>query len=189
MAPGTKVTKDMIIEAGMQVIRSEGIQALNVRKIASVLRCSTQPVMYHFSTVEALKAELYQAADVYHSSYLMQADFASSDPILAIGLRYILFAAEERNLFRFLFQSDQFANSSFNELTSSEALAPIFMILQEQAGLSTEQSREAFSALFLAVHGIASLLANNSMEYDEKYCVDVLTNIFIGVIGIMKGEA
>lgn len=70
---------------------------------------------------------------------------------------------------------------------SAEALSPIFAVLQEQAEITAEQSREAFASLFLTVHGIASLLANNSMEYDESYIESVLTNVFMGVIGMMKG--
>lgn len=187
MPPKAKITKEMIIDAGFEIVRTEGESELNVRRIAARLGCSTQPVMYHFPTVEDLKNEILRKADQYHTQYIMNVDFENTNPMLGIGLRYILFGAEEKNLFCFLFQSDKLPKSSFTELLDSEDLSPIFGILQEQAGITAEQSREAFGALFLTVHGIASMLANNSMEYDEKYCENVLTNVFFGVIGVMKG--
>lgn len=187
MPPKTQITSEMIIEAGFQLIRSEGAEVLNVRRIAEKLNCSTQPVMYRFSTVEELREEIYSAADRYHSEYLMSAQVATDDPMLAIGLRYIRFAAEEKHLFRFLFQSDKYAGKDFGELVGADELAPVFEVLQQEAGITAEQSREAFASLFLTVHGIASLLANNSMEYDEGYFGNVLSNVFMGVIGMMKG--
>ena len=187
MPPKSQITKEMIVEAGFQLIRREGAEALNVRRIAEELHCSTQPVMYRFSTVEELTEEIYLAADSYHSEYLMTAECAADDPMLAIGLRYIRFAAEERHLFRFLFQSDKYAGKDFAEIVGDEELAPVFEVLQREAEITAEQSSEAFASLFLAAHGIASLLANNSMEYDEGRFTGVLTNVFMGVIGMMKG--
>ncbi len=187
MPPKSQITRQMILESGLELIRRNGADALNVRSLASELHCSTQPIMYQFSSVDELKSEIYSAADEFHTGYIMDVDFENEDPMMGIGLRYIRFAAEEKHLFRFLFQSDKYANSSFSELIGSEALAPILAVLQEEAGITEEQSREAFASLFLTAHGIASLLANNSMEYDENYSESVLTNVFMGVIGMMKG--
>ena len=189
MPPKPKIARDMIVEAGFQLLREQGIDALNARSVAARLQCSTQPVMHHFATMEDLKKEVYQKADTFHSDYLMDIDFSSGDPMLSIGLRYIRFAAEEPHLFRFLFQSDQFANTGFLELMSSEDLAPMLAILQAEADLTPQQSRDAFSTLFLTAHGLASLLANNSMRYDEIDCTNILTTVFIGTITAMKGRS
>ncbi len=189
MPPKAKITREMILETGLGLIRQEGADALNVRRIAAELQCSTQPVMYHFPKTEELKQELYTAADAYHSEYLMQSDPEEDDPMLAIGLRYIRFAAEERELFRFMMQSEHFRSRRMQDMTNMPELAPILEILQAEAQITAEQSRQAFSALFYAAHGMASLLANNAMEYDEAYCAGILEQVFMGVIGYMRGEA
>ena len=187
MPPKPKVSKDMIVEASFQLLREQGIDALNARSVAARLQCSTQPVMHHFATMEELKKEVYQKADAFHSDYLMNIDFSSGDPTLSIGLRYICFAAEESHLFRFLFQTDQFANTGFMELTAGGAPGPMLELLQSGAKLTPQQSQDAFSTLFLTAHGLASLLANNTMPYDEAYCTNILTTVFIGTITAMKG--
>ena len=61
MPPKAKITRDMIIKAGITIIRTEGIDSLNVRRVAALLSCSTQPVMYHFKTVKELTYAVYEA--------------------------------------------------------------------------------------------------------------------------------
>lgn len=185
MPPKAKITKEMIISAGLEIIRRNGDSGLNVRTVAKELGCSTQPVMYLFPTVEELKNELYKKADEYHSEYIMNTDH--EDPLLGIGLRYIRFSWEEKNLFRFLFQSDKLSDNDFTQLLSSDELTPIFDILKKEAELTEEECSKAFAALFFTVHGIAGLLANNSMEYNEEFFAETLTNVFFGAIGAMKG--
>lgn len=187
MPPKAKITREMIVDAGLQIVRSKGQELLNVRNIAAALHCSTQPVMYHYKTVDELKAEIYTAADQFHSAYIMQPDEHAADPLLSMGLRYIRFAHEERYLFRFLFQSDQFRSMGFRELTEGEAAAFLTEPLAQQTGLTGTQAKAVFASLFICVHGYASLLANNSMDYQEAHCIELLTNTFRGTVGYIMG--
>ena len=55
MPAKAKVTKEMIIDAGFAVAREAGAENISARTVSERLHCSTQPVMYHFATIEALK--------------------------------------------------------------------------------------------------------------------------------------
>lgn len=184
MPPTPKIKKEMIINAGKEVIQSDGIENLNVRKIALKLNCSTQPIMYHYKTVAELKSDIYNEIDRYHSSYIMNTENSSLNPMLSIGIRYILFAYEEKNYFKFLFQSNKFSNMSFEGLfdDDNDELSVIYTTLAQEAHITHLQSKELFANLFIMVHGLASLLANNAMEYDEKYCIRILENTFNSLI-------
>ncbi len=186
MPPKAKISKDMVTQAGLAVVRAEGAENLSVRRVAAELGCSTQPVMYHYRTVDELREDVYSEAERYHSEYIVTPD-KEHDPMLAIGLRYILFAYEEKHLFRFMFESDRF-HAGFSDVMYADGNNPMIKPLCEGAGLTPDQAAEAFAALFICVHGAASLLANNSIEYDEKYFERLLTNIFMGTIGMIKGE-
>ena len=185
MPPKSKITKDMIIQAGFSVVRSEGAENLSVRRVAAELGCSTQPVMYHYAAVDDLREDVYSAAEKFHEKYIMSPD-SSHEQLLAIGLRYILFAYEEKKLFRFLFESDRF-HAGFSEVMYSDG-NPVIPALCEGAGLTKEQAEDVFASIFICVHGAASLIANNSIEYEEKYFERLLTNVFMGAVGIAKGE-
>lgn len=187
MPPKAKISKQMIIDAGLQVVRCEGAENLNVRRIAAALHCSTQPVMYHYASVRDLRSDIYKAADALHTGYMMSFDGNTQNPMLTIGLNYIRFAREERHLFRFLFQSDQFHNESFTDLLAADGVNPLLQSLCAQADLTVEQAKRVFAALFSCVHGAASLLANNSIAFDEAYYTELLTTVYTGVVAYTKG--
>ena len=67
MPPRAKITKEMVIDAAFEVAREAGAENINARTVAKKLNCSTQPVMYHFATIEELKEAAYAKADGYHS--------------------------------------------------------------------------------------------------------------------------
>jgi AcrR family transcriptional regulator len=189
MPPKARITREMIIEAGLKIVRTEGDDSLNVRAVAAVLECSTQPVMYHFKTVSDLKSAVYDAANALHTEYIMTPDASTDNPFLSIGLRYIRFAAEEKHLFRFLFQSDSFQNVSFGDLMNAEELSPMIAPLCAAADLTEAQARAVFEMLFICVHGAASLIANNSICYDRPHFEEMLRRAFDGAVAALKGEA
>ena len=176
MPPVPKITKQMILDTSLEIVRKDGIDKLNVRNIANNLKCSTQPIMYHYKNMDILKEELYSIIDKYHSEYLMKD--SNEDPLLSIGLQYIKFANEEKNYFKFLFQSDKFSNFNIRDLVNDTNLTDIFTVIREEVNLSEEQIKDMFINLFFTAHGIASLLANNSMTYNEKECIRLLENAF-----------
>lgn len=53
------------------VARETGGENIKVRMVSARLQCSTQPVMHHFATIEALKWAVYAKAKHCHSEYRM----------------------------------------------------------------------------------------------------------------------
>lgn len=185
MPPKAKITRDMVIDAAFELARSEGAEAVNARTVSEKLRCSTQPVMYHFKKMEELKKAVYQKADQYHSAYIT--DLHGDQPMKEIGLLYIQFAADEKHLFRFLFQSNEFSGKSIAELIDAEELQPVIAVLCQEAGVRAAQAKTIFRSLFLIAHGYASMYANNEMAYDGETVSSDLDFIFNGALCAMKG--
>lgn len=57
-----------------------------------------------------------------------------------------------------------------------------FTVLSQQAQTDMEQAKVIFKSLFLYVHGYASMLANNAMQYDEEEISKDLELIFEGAV-------
>lgn len=178
MPPIQKITKNMIMDSSLEIIKKEGIENLNVRNIAAKLNCSTQPIMYHYKNMDILKDELYKKVDEYHSEYLMKN--SNDNPLLSIGLQYIKFAKEEKNFFKFLFQSGKFSDFNLEDLINNNenGLQDIFDIIKKETNLNIEEIKEMFTILFITAHGIASLLANNGVSYDENHFKKILEMSF-----------
>ena len=187
MPPKTRITKDMIVQAAVEVVKQSGYEAINARTVSAQLHCSTQPVMYHFSTIDAIKRAAYAQVDRLHTEYLLTVA-PEQDPLLGIGLNYIRFAVEEHQLFRFLFQSGYAQENSLLEMIDSEELIPVLAVMQEGAGLSMEKTKQIFLTVALFAHGYAGIIANNGLEYDEKLVAEHLEQAWTGAFLAAKQE-
>ena len=181
MPPKTKVTAEMIVSAAIEVVRQRGFENINARAVSAQLHCSTQPVMYHFSTIDSLKKAAYKRVDRLHTEYMMSIP-PGQDPILGIGLNYVRFAVEEPQLFRFLFQSGYAQENSLLEMVDSEELVPVLEAMREGAGLSPRKTRNVFITVALFAHGYASIIANNHLEFDEKLIAEHLERTWNGAV-------
>ena len=177
-----KVTKEMVIDAAFAVARESGAENINARTVSERLNCSTQPVMYHFATIEELKRTVYAKADRYHSEYLMNLKSPQNGVMLGIGLNYIRFAIEEPRLFRFLFQSDFFSGATLLELIDADELTPVLSSMRDALGISMEKTKKVFLTIFLFAHGYASIIANNSLKYDEEIIKSHLEQAYRGAV-------
>lgn len=188
MPPRAKITKDMIINAAFEIARETGAENINARTVAEKLNCSTQPVMYHFATIEELKRAVYEKLDRFHTEYLMDIKNPHEGIMLGIGLNYIRFAIEEPHLFCFLFQSGFAVENSLLEMIDSSELKPVLSAMQEAMDMSMEQTKEVFLTIALFAHGYASIIANNSLEYDEKTVASHLERAYRGAVLAVQEE-
>ncbi len=186
MPPKVKITKKMVADASFEVVRAKGHENLNARTISEYLGCSTQPVLYTFKTVDEIREAAYEMADRCHTEYIMPKE-TDENPMLALGLNYVRFGHEEKNLFRFLFQTDKFGGKDIGALLRDPGLSGILEVMASGLKVGTEQAREMFLTFFCVAHGLASLLANNSMEYDEEQIRKLLENVFFGMVVSRKG--
>ncbi len=180
MPPRIKITKEMIVEAGVQLVRESGIENVNVRTIAERLKCSTQPVLYSFKTIEEVKRAIYAKIDMFHTEYLMNVQ--DDNILLGIGLNYIRFAVNEPNCFKFLLQSGYVKEKNLLEIINSEELTPVISAMENGLGMSTEKTKEVFLTISLFAHGYASIIANNSMDFDEELVARHLERAFQGAV-------
>jgi len=187
MPPKVKVTRKMVADASFEVIRTNGHENLSARTISEYLGCSTQPVLYSFKTVDEIREAAYEIADKYHTEFIMPKE-TDENPMLALGLNYVRFGQEEKNLFRFLFQTNKFGGKDTAAVMSDPGLSGVMEIMAAGLKADIEQAREMFLTFFCVAHGMASLLANNSMEYDEEQCKKMLEDVFFGMIAARKGK-
>lgn len=187
MPPKARITRDMVIDAAFEVARETAAESINARTVAERLGCSTQPVMYHFSTIGELKKAAYAKADRYHTEYLMHTE-PQAEGMLGIGLNYIRFAMEEPHLFRFLFQSGLVAENSLLGMMDSQELTPLISALQGALGMGMAPAKDVFLTISMFVHGYASIIANNSLAYDERLIKKHLERAYRGAVLAVREE-
>lgn len=179
MPPKVKVTQDQIIQAAMDIVRESGIDALNARALAKQLDCSIQPIFKNFETMGSLKQALLEKAQKIYDAYT-QKGMQNSNPFLGIGLGYIQFAQEEKNLFKLLFMTNEFKQTSLIQIIKDDENQEVVKLVAQLSGLSLILSEQLFIDVWLITHGIASMCATNDIELSLDEVTTILRDAFAG---------
>ena len=179
MPPKTKITKEEIISASLEIVRERGIDALNARELALNLKCSTQPVFSNFASMEELKNEVYKSAE---RLYVMRLDEAMKSgkypPYKSSGIAYIQFAKDEKELFKWLFMRDR-TGENVNE--TPKWLEPVIDVIQEANGFSREEALLFHLENWIFVHGIAVMFATSYLSYDMDFVSMLISDMYQGL--------
>lgn len=94
-------SRSQVIEAAFELVREKGWAAVTTRAIAKRLGSSTMPIYSHVRSVDELEKELrYRARELQRS---FQQRPYSEHALLNLAFGYVVFARDEKQLFRFLY--------------------------------------------------------------------------------------
>lgn len=185
MPPKVKITKEDIINAGIEIIRKEGEVSLNARSIAAYLNCSTQPIFSNFATMEELQNEiLAQSHNIYLSFLESEAKSGKYPQYKAFGMAYIRFAKEETNLFKMLFMCDR----KGQVLPTTSDFEKSVEIIMEANGVNRETASLMHLEIWTFVHGIASMIATSFLELDMELISKMTSDAYHGIRKHHLGE-
>ena len=178
MPPKVKVSKANILTAAVELVREQGIDALNARLLATRLGCSTQPIFSNYPQMQALRDEVLGAAYSRYLAFLRrEAESGQYPAYKSGGMAYIRFAREEQELFRLLFMRNREQESP----QEGEEVKPLLNLLENQLGLSHEQARMFHLQMWIYVHGIAVMEATAYTHMDMDFISRLLTDAFEGM--------
>ena len=181
MPPKIKITEDAILEAAIKITKEKGMASVNARELAKSLGCSIQPVFKNFQSMDNLKKDLYKKVEVIFDDYMIRGMDRHKTPFLGMGLAYIDFAKIEKNLFKLLFMSGEFKGKGIYDMIKGAENQGVLEMITGMTGLNSENAEQLFVDLWLMIHGIASLVATNDINFNEEQTVKILMDSFLGI--------
>lgn len=179
MPPKVKVSKEDILNAAVDIVRNNGVQAINARTIATALNCSTQPIFSNFATMDELRLAVIETADEICGEYISREIESGNFPIYkASGMAYIRFAKEEKELFKLLYMRDR-SGESVPE--SSKLGDKMETVVQRNTGLNKADAKLFHLEMWACVHGIAVMFATNFIDLDFELVSRMLTDAYQGM--------
>ena len=179
MPPKVKFTREQIITAALNVTRKNGIVGLTARGLAAELGSSAKPIFGLFQNMEEVQKEVIAAANTLYQSYISRGMTEGKyPPYKASGIAYIQFAKEEKELFKLLFMRDR-TGEKIEE--NREEIRPMLNIIMKNLGISEDEARVFHLELWLYVHGIATMIATNYLDWDIEFISNALTDAFEGL--------
>lgn len=167
-----QITKEMILDAALKLLKEQGYDAVNIKKLAGALGCSTQPVYLSFSGMDELRDELIPLAVKEFKDYMRSN--SGDKEINLYDINYINFAMDEPQLFCFLFMRE----NAFAEIR--QALIPVIEQsirgLMETYNISYEDADILHDQLWMHAHGIAAMTATGFCDWDMEKVSMMLTD-------------
>lgn len=189
MPPKIKVTEEEIINIAIDIVREKGIESLNARDLSKKIGCSVHPIFRVFDSMEGLKNAVYKKAESIYNLSMLKALQQNENGFHQMGLTYIDFAKNEKNLFRLLFMSDAFREQSMLDIVgNTEGDDEVIELLCQNTGLSPQGAKEIYAGIWLTTHGIASMFATNSCRFNDDEISRLLNNSFMGLVMKLKRE-
>ena len=178
MPTNVRITKNMILDTAFDIARSGGLEDVSNREIASRLGCSIRPIYYQFKNTDELKGELYAKIEKYFYTYLMDNMRDDIPPYKQVGINYIRFAKEESHLFRILFMSETNLLPMGFVTKDEDDFRKLAKFIKFSTKLSDDDIKTFHVRMWLFAHGIASLVASNTVVFSDTQIEKLLSYEF-----------
>ena len=173
-----RISKDMILDAAFEIVRQYGMEKLSNRELAHKLKCSIRPIYYQFENVEEMQKELYIKIEQYFYKFLLDNMKEGIPQYKQVGLNYIKFAKKEKRLFQTLFMSDIGLTPDAFVSKNGEDYKEIEKLIKISANLKEEDIKDFHTKMWIFCHGIATLVANDTIKLTDNQIQDLLSYEF-----------
>lgn len=174
MPPVRRFKREDIIDTAYNIVKEEGFESINARRIAKELGCSIQPIFHNFTTMDELNKAVYDKMSDKCREYM----FKNSDKEKAykeMGLGYISFAKDYPEFFKAIFM--QKTNLDAESFIMSDFTADdIVRIGQGFTGYDYEEQKKFHVKVWIFTHGIACLLATNTAKFTDEEIEELLVS-------------
>lgn len=186
MPPTVRFTRDAVLHAACQLMRREGMEALNARAIAKELGGSTQPIFRLFTNMEDLHRELILYVARQFQAHA-EADMAQSDsPYIQLCTTYLLYGRDEPELFKLLFMRDRVSEGQYSDQTNFDL---VFNIIKKETPLDDETALRFFERTWLFINGLAVCIATKYIPcQDERYLISMVKEAYNAAVKMMNLE-
>ena len=152
MARKVEISKEVILQAALDMLIRDGYSSINIKTLAKEIGCSTQPIVWHFDNMEGLRKALAEYARAYANNQMFPTAQNAVVAFEQTGIGYVKIAAHEPNLFRFLYLDGYQGTcaNNFDALISNNANAIIY------------------------THGIAALVATGVIKATEEEMMELV---------------
>ena len=189
MPPKAKFTKEEIIEAALNIVKTDGYDALTSRALGTYLGSSARPIFTVFKNMEEVQQAMLESAKALYKEYVNRG-LAEEHPFKGVGTQYILFSVNEPKLFQLLFMTEQKQMPDISGVLPliDESYEAILLSIQKDYGINEPSAKKLYHHLWIYSHGIASLCATKVCRFTGEEISMMITEGCMSVLKKIKEE-
>lgn len=187
MAPKPKFKKEEIVDAALEIARTEGISSITIRKVAERLGSSIAPIYVNFKEAD----ELVQAVvnKTFEISRQLLSEQSSGHPFRDIGMASLRFAREYPVLFRDLVmrKNDHLKHNEQDMRSLVDRMKGDPML----AGLSDEDLMMILLKMKVFQTGLSVMAAGDQFPegFEEEQMIQLMNSAAEDMIGAARRRA
>ena len=183
MPAAKRVSRDQIIDAAVDVLRDGGFSAVNARSVAKKIGCSTQPIYFSFKSMDELKAALTERAIQMHTQRVrdsLRRHEGNDSRYSSYGMGFVKFAAEKKQLFRWLYLEGQQLGPYQSDILMQEIIG----VIVDEFGYTEDVARRFHQDMIYFTYGLAILANTDHLHLTEPELREALRREFRALIAI-----
>lgn len=189
MPPKAKFSKEEMIEAALNIVRTDGFDALTSRELGTRLGSSARPIFTVFQNMDEVQQAVIESAKTLYKEEYVKKGLKSEPPFKGVGTQYILFSVNEPKLFQLLFMTEhaQIPDLSGVLPLIEESYQEILLSIQEDYGINELLAERLYRHLWIYTHGIATLCATKMCRFTDIEISSMITEVFTSILSNAKG--
>lgn len=179
-------TKEVVLDTTYELVKKEGMESINARKIAKELNSSVHPIFRHFKDMEELKQAVYVKIYNKYREYMLSG-VNEEKGYKKMGMSYIKFAKDYPEFFKIIFMQKTNLNAE-NFMMSDSVGDDVIKEGQKLTHLSYEEQKKFHTKVWIFTHGIACLVATNTIKITDEEISELLGNTVLEMLeGYKRG--
>lgn len=173
MARKETITIQTILDTAFEMTREEGFSNVTARRVAAKAGCSTQPIFRVYKNMEELWDAVYERAVSFFRDYYSLYPRMGKAPFANLGMAYIAFAREEKNLFELLFVTNGPRKKSMYEVLNGDAGNVVYEINLARVQGCPNPS-QLFMEMWIFIHGAACMSLTGDYDLSDRETLELL---------------
>jgi len=166
MPPKPKLNREDIVEIAFNHVRQNGWKGLTARYLAEQLQTSTKPIYFHFQSMKEIEEMIVKRSMDIILKYTQVS--RTGDPWIDQAVGVVMFALEEKYLFRAIFDERHVAVRKKYSVHVWKAGKEMLAGHPRFKNLSPDQVEGIRRARWVYTHGLASLMNISNWSWEKK---------------------
>ena len=172
-----KITKEAIIKKAVVMVNKKGWESINARDLAKALKISTKPLYRIYKNMDEIKDDMYKEIYKQYDEFITSR-IDNKKALITLCVAYVEFAKTYKNLFISLFLSNNLKWKSVDDVLNEKWNQGAIINLVNKQGYTFDEAKELFMHVWLYANGLATLIATNKIDIDDKEIIVRIVKIF-----------
>ena len=186
MPPKAKYTKKEVAAVALEMIRTDGLDALTARELGKRLGMSVSPIFTMFRNMEEVKQCARELAMAEFREYI--SDYREFSPAFKrIGMMIVSYGIHQPELFKLLFMQEHREPRDFSESIRDlgEIPATCVELICRDYGMTREEAWLLFEQLWTHAFGLGAMCAMKVCNFSEEEIGRRLGLVFAGMVTLV----